>query len=69
MPTYFKLPVPANPPNEGDFLIVGFNPDWLPILLTLLQQVRTPTAWQDPPIDITGQVDELIYLLETDLDP
>jgi len=66
---YFKFPVPNNPPDEGDFIIVGFNREWLAVILALVQTIRTPTAWDNPPDDITGQVDELAYLLETDLDP
>jgi len=41
----------------------------LPIVLYALQQVRNPVYWNDPPDDITGQVDELIYLIGLDLDP
>lgn len=69
MADYYKLPVPESPPNEGDFLIVGFNIDWLPIILEALQPLRSPTAWDNPPDDITGQVDELIYLIGLNLDP
>jgi len=64
----FLYPVPANPPDEGDFHIVGFNKEWLPIILSLLQTVRSPAVWLDPPDSITGQVDELIYLISTNLD-
>lgn len=65
----FKFPVPTNPPSSGDFVIVGFNPEWLPIVLALLQTIRSPENWESPPGDITGQVDELIDLMSTDLDP
>jgi len=64
----YRFPVPENPPNEGDFHIVGFNKEWLPIILALLTQVKNPLAWEDPPDSIAGQVDELIYLLSTNLD-
>jgi len=69
MPTPYRFEVPENPPNEGDFLIVGFNPDWLPIIIAMLQPLRAKVFWNDPPDDIAAQVDELMYLLGHDLDP
>lgn len=61
--------MPENPPDEGDFLIVGFNREWLPIILATLQPLRSKVFWEDPPGDIAAQVDELLYLIGFDLDP
>ncbi len=66
-PTYL-LPVPTNPPNEGDFVTVSFNGEWIPIIIGLLEQLRSPVVWQDPPDNIVGQVDELIYLMSPNVD-
>lgn len=59
----YPFPVPETPPDEGAFHYTYFGEDWLPILLTLLQQVRNPDVWDNPPDDITGQVDELSWML------
>jgi len=69
MPTPYKFPVPESPPDEGDFLIVGFNREWLAVVLAMLQPLTSPDMWEDPPDNISGQVDELLYLIGFDLDP
>ena len=61
-------PVPESPPDEGTFIIIGFNPEWLPIVLGLLETIKSPTVWESPPDDISEQVDELMQLFMTDLD-
>jgi len=68
MPTYYQFPVPSNPPNAGDFITVQFNVEWLEIIAALLIPLKSPSQWIDPPDDISGQVDELIFLLSNDLD-
>jgi len=65
----YRYPVPENPPDEGDFIIIGFNREWLPIVLGALLPLKSPSNWQSPPDDISDQVDELITLIQTDLDP
>ena len=65
---FFRFPVPDNPPNSGDFITVQFNIEWLPIILALVETMKSPTQWIDPPDSIQGQVDELIVLLSTNLD-
>ncbi len=62
------LIVPTNPPNEGDFIFVGFNIEWIPIVLYALQLVNNDYVWIDPPDDITEQVQELIFLIQNSLD-
>ena len=64
----YLLPVPTNPPNEGDFVTVSFNGEWIPIIIGLLETLRSPVVWLDPPDNIVGQVDELIYLLSPNVD-
>jgi len=68
MGTLNKWPVPVDPPDAGSQTIVGFNIEWLPVIIGKLQELRNPSQWIDPPDDITGQVDELITLIQTPLD-
>jgi len=65
----YKFPVPENAPDEGVFITVAFNVEWLPFVLGAVVPLREPINWQDPPDDLTAQVDTLLALLQTDLDP
>lgn len=59
-------PVPSTPPDEGAFFYPEFNESWIPIITGFLRSLREPEIWDDPPDDITGQVDELIARLQAD---
>lgn len=65
----YLYPVPTNPPDEGDFIIVGFNREWLPFVLGVLLPLKDPKVWDNPPDDISDQVSTLIALIQEDLDP
>jgi hypothetical protein len=66
--SHFKFPVPETAPDAGSFITVGFNRAWLPFVLGALYPFRDAINWDDPPDDITDQVDELLHLLTVDLD-
>ena len=68
MPLPYKFPVPESAPNEGAFITVAFSVEWMPIVLAVLQSLRSPAAWESPPDDIVQQVDELLTLIQTNLD-
>lgn len=63
-----RYAVPDSLPDEGTVHICGFSSDWLPILLGLLEPLKNPAIWIDPPDDISAQVDTFIDLIMTDLD-
>jgi len=65
----YKYPVPESPPDEGTFIFVGFNVEWLPFVLGALLPLKNPNFWDSPPDDISDQVSELIALMQTNLDP
>lgn len=62
------LIVPESPPDEGTFFVVGFNEQWLAVILYALQSLNNTYVWDSPPDNITEQVQELIYLFQVDLD-
>lgn len=68
MATGFRWPVPANPPDEGVFHTCQFNAEWLPVVASVLQQMRDVNIWDSPPDDILDQVDTLLDLILTNLD-
>ncbi len=62
--------LPTNPPDEGDFVFVGFNKEWLRVVLAGVMAFRDNNLWVDGELnDAVGQVDQLLNLLMTDLDP
>lgn len=62
--------LPANPPDEGDFVFVGFNKEWLLVVLAGVQTFRNNALWIDGEAsDAVGQIDQLLDLLMTNLDP
>jgi len=61
----YLYPVPENPPDEGDFIMVVFNRQWLPFVLGVLLPLKNPNIWNEPPDDISDQVSELIQLMQT----
>lgn len=62
--------LPENPPDEGDFLFVGFNKEWLLVVLAGVQTFRNNSLWVDGEAnDAVGQIDQLLDLLMTNLDP
>jgi microcystin-dependent protein len=61
-----RLPVPEDPPDTGVFFYPAFNAAWLPVIIGKLLELRDPLLCEDPPDDITAQVDELIARLEVD---
>lgn len=64
------LVVPENPPDEGDFWIIGFNAEWLPVVLAGILALRDVNLWQDgEAVDVLGQIDTLVTLISTNLDP
>jgi len=65
----YKYPVPENAPDEGVFIICGFNIEWLPFVIGALLPLKNPDNWDDPPLDISAQVSTLIDLIQTNLDP
>lgn len=64
----FKWPVPETPPDEGSFHTCQFSASWLPVVVSVLNDLRDPKVWDNPPDDITAQVDTLIDLVLTNLD-
>lgn len=68
MPDYL-YPVPESPPDEGVFIIVGFNVEWLPFVLGALLPLKYKGLWDNPPDNISDQVSTLIELMQTNLDP
>lgn len=60
----FQIPVPANPPDAGTVIYVGFNQEWIPALLGVVEILRDENVWLTPPSDIVPQVDELIGRLQ-----
>lgn len=65
----YKYPVPESPPDEGTFIFVGFNVEWLPFVLGALLPLQNPNLWDSPPDDITAQVQQLIAQMQDNLDP
>jgi len=62
--------LPENPPDEGDFVYVGFSKDWLRVVLAGVQTFRSNEQWVDgEENDAIGQIDLLLDLLMTNLDP
>jgi len=62
--------LPATPPDEGVFVYVGFSHDWLLVVLAGIQTLRDNDLWVDGEAnDAIGQIDTLIDLLMTNLDP
>jgi hypothetical protein len=65
----YKYPVPENPPDEGIFITVAFNIEWLPFVIGALLPLKNPSVWDSPPDNISDQIDELIALIQENLDP
>lgn len=62
--------LPENPPDEGVFVYVGFNQEWLKVVLAGIQTFRDNNLWVDGEVnDAVGQIDQLLDLLMTNLDP
>jgi len=68
MATDFKWPVPESPPDEGTFHVCSFNEEWLPVVVSVLNDLMNPKLWDSPPDDIQAQVATLIDLILTSLD-
>jgi len=61
--------LPENPPDEGVFIFVGFNKEWLKVVLAGVQSFRNNNLWVDgAENDAVSQIDQLLNLLMTDLD-
>ncbi len=66
-PPIFVLP--ESPPDTGTFWFVGFNVEWLPIVLAAVQALRDNRLWVDgETLDAEGQIDVLLDLLMENLD-
>ena len=62
--------LPENAPDEGVFCYVGFNQEWLQVVLAGVQTFRNNNLWIDGEAnDAVGQIDQLLDLLMTNLDP
>ena len=62
--------LPESPPDEGDFVFVAFNREWWTVVLAGVRSFRDNSLWVDGEInDAEGQIDQLLDLLMTDLDP
>lgn len=62
--------LPTNPPDEGDFVYLGFSQEWLLVVLAGVQAFRNNDLWVDGEAnDAIGQIDLLLDLLMTNLDP
>jgi len=68
MATVFRWPFPATPPDEGSFHTCQFNAEWLPVVISVLQQLNDPQVWESPPDDFLDQVATLLDLILTNLD-
>lgn len=64
----FKMPVPlpSVPPDEGEQIVVSYNPAWIPVLVGAVSQLELPSTWQgdhDAIIDAQNDVSILKWLL------
>lgn len=64
----FKTPVPLPlvPPDEGEQILVAYNPAWIPVLVAAAQQLLLPSTWQgdhDTVIDALNEASLLIFQL------
>lgn len=42
----FPVPLPDVPPDEGDMLVVAYNPAWTPVLVAAVEQLLLPSTWE-----------------------
>lgn len=63
----FLYPVPTAKPADDPLFIVGFNALWLPILLDAVDNLQHASYFDSPPDDITGQIEELLKQLQTEV--
>lgn len=64
----FRRPVPPPlvDPDEGDLLLVAYNPAWTPVLVAAVEQLLLPSTWQgdhDQIIDALNGASLLQWLL------
>lgn len=63
----FLYPVPADNPDEPEFITVQFNIHWLAYILDAVDNFEPSKVWDNPPADIRQRVDTLLTLLVTDV--
>lgn len=61
----FLYPVPTNKPADEPLYVCGFNVDWLPLILDVVDNLQYSDLFDSPPDDITQQVQELLDQLMT----
>jgi len=62
------MPVPADPPDGGSLIIVGYNKDYIPAILLALEVLKDAGQWLDPPEDLSNLIESLKLVLITALD-
>lgn len=62
----YPIPLPDVPPDEGDLLLVAYNPAWQPALMGAVAQLELPSTWQgdhDQVITALNEVSLLKWML------